>query len=137
VFIGYRPHNGRSKGDNIQIRSHCMKGKNRRPDSLRSKREARRASLSASQQWNTTQTEATEESGFANSLQLLRHRNWFSQTMQSLPSLVQVDPIFFQIARNTLKSPRELLTERESTYYIVWYSERCLKEIFQSLFFCV
>ncbi|KAI9146863.1 hypothetical protein HJFPF1_13431 [Paramyrothecium foliicola] len=111
-FISWKPLTERSHAEDHQIRSHCMKGRNKRPDSRRSKREAKRAASDTSDKADATKTtEGPAEDDFAANLWLLRSRNYNTLEKQTLASPVDLNPFINKLAENARKSPRALLNE--------------------------
>jgi hypothetical protein len=122
AFVNWKPLTQRSKAEDLQIRSHCMKGKNKRPDSRRSKREARRAdggaadktspsSSSDGQKPPKTRTKAGKVYGFDDSLWMLRSRNWSTLNGKVLPAPAHFNPVIQKLAESASKSPRTLVND--------------------------
>ncbi|KAI9159138.1 Protein of unknown function DUF3468 [Paramyrothecium foliicola] len=111
AFVDWKPLSQRSAAENTLIRRHCMKGKNKRADSRRSRKEVKIAELTTTHEIAAAGAEEPRAGRFAECLWRLQYRSGLPVEVRSLPMLVQVDHRMSGMATKVKRSPRGLLNE--------------------------
>ncbi|KAI9146881.1 hypothetical protein HJFPF1_13449 [Paramyrothecium foliicola] len=111
-FVTGQDRGERSAAEKFQIRSHYMKGLNKRDDSRRSKREAKRAALARSMDAPPVNINPLANEGVSSQYVRAGPLSCQAYTVLSdynLPLIIDLGPQLTQMAMGMRKSPQELL----------------------------
>ncbi|KAI9151408.1 hypothetical protein HJFPF1_08610 [Paramyrothecium foliicola] len=121
TFISWQPSHQPSAAEKFQIRSLCMRGKNKRAGSRRSVQQAKREALGAKKGAPSAtaagrrstndniafQQHVASERGVSSvqTRALVQYYDWDVAAPRALPLLVQLDPAMTQMAKNAQRAP--------------------------------